>query len=176
MLLKIFSNDWFKVLYTGIGSRMQIKKAPHRSVRLWAGGRLVDLCGEAQAGPREVDCKCQPLLIGEHLGQQVRALGPRPHELAHVAAQLLQQQLVDDRAPEPAESSPSMVGSSPERRAPAACASQTACLLMNADCAHSASSCSPAHPVSRLTALFAFPRLDHVRPSHSYLNGHHSRF
>ena len=57
-----------------------------------------------------------------------------------------------------------MVGSSPERRTPAACASLPACLLITANDTRSPSSCWPAHPVSRLAALFASPRLAHVRP------------
>ena len=76
-------------------------------------------------------------------------------------AQQQQQQHVDDRAPQHARSSPSMLGSTPERRTPAACASLPACQLITANDMHSPSSCQPAHPVSRLTALFAFPRLDH---------------
>ena len=79
-------------------------------------------------------------------------------------AQQQQQQHVDDRAPQHAGSSPSMVGSSPERRMPAACASLPACLLITANDTRSPSSCWPAHPVSWLAALFASPRLVHVRP------------
>ena len=79
-------------------------------------------------------------------------------------AQLLQQQLVDDRAPEHAERPPSMPPSSPERRAPAACTSPPAQALMTANCTRSPSGCWPAHPVSRLAAVFAFPRLAHVHP------------
>ena len=57
-----------------------------------------------------------------------------------------------------------MVRSSPERRTPAACASLPTCLLITANDMHSPSSCWPAHPVSWLAALFASPRLAHVRP------------
>ena len=57
-----------------------------------------------------------------------------------------------------------MVRSSPERRTPAACASLPTCLLITADDMHSPSSCWPAHSVSWLAALFASPRLAHVRP------------
>ena len=57
-----------------------------------------------------------------------------------------------------------MVRSSPERRTPAACASLPTCLLITANDMHSPSSCQPAHPVSWLAALFASPRLVHVRP------------
>ena len=49
----------------------------------------------------------------------------------------------------------------------AACACQhpsSACLLIAANDTHSPSSCWPAHPVSWLAALFASPRLAHVRP------------
>ena len=57
-----------------------------------------------------------------------------------------------------------MLGSTPERRTPAACASLPACLLITANDTRSPSSCWPAHPVSWLAALFASPRLAHVRP------------
>ena len=79
-------------------------------------------------------------------------------------AQQQQQQHVDDIAPQHARSSPTMVGSSPERRTPAACASLPACQLITADDTRSPSSCQPAHPVSWLAALLASPRLAHVRP------------
>ena len=95
-----------------------------------------------KAVPGTVRCSADSPSLDVRGHEAWRSLGLQSSaSMSRRCAQQQQQQHVDDIAPQHARSSPTMVGSSPERRTPAACASLPACQLITADDTRSPSSC-----------------------------------